>query len=472
LPQTSRAGAALGDALYLLDDRGLNQVRESDGDASAEPEIESFLAYPAGFVPQDAASDTRSLLAVGTSGDAPSLLRFDAASLVISPLALPVDAEASGARFAIAALEPGRFAVAVVAGSRLHVGFLAAGAAGGDVEWSHASDVAASGAPALAANDGLLTVFAAAAEDGDAAGVAAIEFDLRHPGNPPRTSRLAAAAGETVIGAVPPAGSGAPRAAAWLAGGDHGVRLLDARGNEIEPALLAAWSARRFRLDLPLLVHLGALALLGITLRRRTPGEPRVVVYRPAALWRRIVAFLGDAGIAAVVAIGLFAVSRSAPELAYAFEALPRESAATAEDGFGAPRQRLLLLQLADLQLAFLLCLTLLAVLQEAIFGRSIGKSLMGIRVMGLDGASPSLGAAATRAVMLIIDVGVWNGVIGVFMIVFTRRKQRLGDLFGGTVVVHEQVSTRTLDGAVGSGGKAGAEQAELGEPRGDRPRE
>jgi uncharacterized RDD family membrane protein YckC len=66
----------------------------------------------------------------------------------------------------------------------------------------------------------------------------------------------------------------------------------------------------------------------------------------------------------------------------------------------------------------------------EALTGQTAGKRLLGLRVVRRDGAPLNLAAVATRNVLLLIDQ-----FVGVFFIVATRRRQRLGDLVAGTVV-------------------------------------
>src|SRR3954447_24687263 len=66
----------------------------------------------------------------------------------------------------------------------------------------------------------------------------------------------------------------------------------------------------------------------------------------------------------------------------------------------------------------------------EALSGQTFGKRLLGLRVVRLDGAPLNLAAVATRNVLLLVDQ-----FIGIFFIVATRRRQRLGDLVAGTVV-------------------------------------
>src|SRR3954454_17582363 len=66
----------------------------------------------------------------------------------------------------------------------------------------------------------------------------------------------------------------------------------------------------------------------------------------------------------------------------------------------------------------------------ESLSGQTAGKRLMGLRVVRRDGAPLNLAAVATRNVLLLVDQ-----FVGIFFIVATRRRVRLGDIVAGTVV-------------------------------------
>jgi uncharacterized RDD family membrane protein YckC len=68
--------------------------------------------------------------------------------------------------------------------------------------------------------------------------------------------------------------------------------------------------------------------------------------------------------------------------------------------------------------------------------GRTPGKRLLGIRVVRYGGAPPGFLAAAVRNLLRLVDVGILP--VGVLLILFTARHQRLGDLAAGTLVVRE----------------------------------
>lgn len=72
----------------------------------------------------------------------------------------------------------------------------------------------------------------------------------------------------------------------------------------------------------------------------------------------------------------------------------------------------------------------------EAMTGQTLGKRLLGIRVVKADGGGkPGTGAIVLRTVLRIID-GILFYLVGLIFILATgKRRQRLGDLAGGTTV-------------------------------------
>jgi uncharacterized RDD family membrane protein YckC len=68
----------------------------------------------------------------------------------------------------------------------------------------------------------------------------------------------------------------------------------------------------------------------------------------------------------------------------------------------------------------------------EAIAGQTVGKNVMGLRVLRRDGAAPSAGSIATRNVIRVLE----EPVLALITLFATRgRRQRLGDLAAGTTV-------------------------------------
>lgn len=70
--------------------------------------------------------------------------------------------------------------------------------------------------------------------------------------------------------------------------------------------------------------------------------------------------------------------------------------------------------------------------------GQSLGKMAMKMRVVKVDGSTPTLGAFVMRWLLYLVD-GPITSFMGVLVMVLTRSNQRLGDLAAGTMVVKLQ---------------------------------
>ena len=83
---------------------------------------------------------------------------------------------------------------------------------------------------------------------------------------------------------------------------------------------------------------------------------------------------------------------------------------------------------------AFLLYFTLL----EGYLGQTVGKMLLGIKVIREDnGEVPGLGTAALRTVLRIVD-GIFGYLVGFIAVMASAKRQRLGDMAAHTLVVRK----------------------------------
>lgn len=71
--------------------------------------------------------------------------------------------------------------------------------------------------------------------------------------------------------------------------------------------------------------------------------------------------------------------------------------------------------------------------------GRTLGKKLIGIRVIQDNGQSITLLSSFIRNLMRIIDMLPAYYFVGMLMVFFHGKHKRLGDLTAGTIVVHER---------------------------------
>lgn len=76
--------------------------------------------------------------------------------------------------------------------------------------------------------------------------------------------------------------------------------------------------------------------------------------------------------------------------------------------------------------------------LETFLQGRTVGKLVMGLRVVTVEAGPVGFRHAAIRAALGLVDFWATSGGVGVIAALLTRRAQRLGDLAAGTVVIRE----------------------------------
>jgi uncharacterized RDD family membrane protein YckC len=76
----------------------------------------------------------------------------------------------------------------------------------------------------------------------------------------------------------------------------------------------------------------------------------------------------------------------------------------------------------------------------EGLFGWTVGKKIIGIRSVAQDGSRLGLRGAVLRNVARVVDASFPLGMfVGMSLIMASRRRQRLGDLLGRTLVVEDR---------------------------------
>ncbi len=85
------------------------------------------------------------------------------------------------------------------------------------------------------------------------------------------------------------------------------------------------------------------------------------------------------------------------------------------------------------------------AILETIWNGKTVGKRVLGIRVVTTSGAPIRFRHAAIRAALELVDFFIPpGGLVACVSVLLTRDDQRLGDLAAGTIVVHERTATPT----------------------------
>lgn len=68
--------------------------------------------------------------------------------------------------------------------------------------------------------------------------------------------------------------------------------------------------------------------------------------------------------------------------------------------------------------------------------GQTIGKKIMKMKVIKIDGYQAGFGDYLIRWLFRLIEVLIGNGVIGLLAIIFNKKNQRMGDMAAGTAVI------------------------------------
>ncbi len=71
--------------------------------------------------------------------------------------------------------------------------------------------------------------------------------------------------------------------------------------------------------------------------------------------------------------------------------------------------------------------------------GKTVGKSIMHIRVVKLDGSKPNFSSYFIRWILRIVDVVLSSGGVAVLTILLRGQGQRVGDIAAGTTVISEK---------------------------------
>lgn len=74
--------------------------------------------------------------------------------------------------------------------------------------------------------------------------------------------------------------------------------------------------------------------------------------------------------------------------------------------------------------------------------GQTLGKRIVGTKVIRLDGRDPTPADFITRAIFLMPDIVFSMGIPAVLLVSSGRHKQRMGDIVAGTAVIQSSVSS------------------------------
>jgi uncharacterized RDD family membrane protein YckC len=179
---------------------------------------------------------------------------------------------------------------------------------------------------------------------------------------------------------------------------------------------------------LPLLLSLALALLLTVQMRRHRVQEYVAAGQRRrfATLWQRALAQLVDA-----ILLGLGFV----PPMVWMGRMFSDPEAMFADQG---PFFPIVYFGLLAAALAWGLLVLVAFSWFEGRSGKTPGKWLLGIRVLGSDLAPCGFGRALIRNLLTFVD-GFFNFLVGALLVALTENWQRLGDLAARTVVVADE---------------------------------
>lgn len=96
------------------------------------------------------------------------------------------------------------------------------------------------------------------------------------------------------------------------------------------------------------------------------------------------------------------------------------------------------------LVIIFAVCYVFYDLLCEVAFnGQSLGKKLLKIKVVSIDGGQASIGQYFIRWVFRIIDFTLTSNLLGFISVAVSEKKQRIGDIVAGTTLIRTVPATK-----------------------------
>lgn len=77
--------------------------------------------------------------------------------------------------------------------------------------------------------------------------------------------------------------------------------------------------------------------------------------------------------------------------------------------------------------------------------GQSIGKYILKIRVVNLDGSMPSFGSYLMRWLFRLIDIDLFYALPAIITILVSKNAQRIGDILAGTTIIRLKINSKNV---------------------------
>ncbi|MEO6329542.1 MAG: RDD family protein, partial [Ginsengibacter sp.] len=78
--------------------------------------------------------------------------------------------------------------------------------------------------------------------------------------------------------------------------------------------------------------------------------------------------------------------------------------------------------------------------------GQSLGKKIMGIKIISLNGEQASFSQYLIRWLFRLVDISLSSGLVALITVAVSEKKQRLGDTVAGTVLIKTKPRTQISD--------------------------
>jgi uncharacterized RDD family membrane protein YckC len=161
----------------------------------------------------------------------------------------------------------------------------------------------------------------------------------------------------------------------------------------------------------------------------RTASGVQEIHARPASLWRRLLSFSIDA--AAITGVAFLYITLAS---SIAGVQAPSSQGLTALDALAAWMHALKAVLLPGVFLLLVLATAYCAVAAWLWNGRTLGRMLLGLRLVDTHGVAPAPTRAIVRALLAVVSFGLFLG--GFWMALFDRHGQTLHDKLTSTFVI------------------------------------